>query len=49
MKGQVLGVYICRNQIQFDKNYKKLNSEYSKILVEEYIPGKEIQVAVMGE
>ena len=47
-EGSSLGVYICRNQIQFDKNYKKLNSEYSKILVEEYIPGKEIQVAVMG-
>ena len=47
-EGSSLGVYICRNQIQFDKNYKKLNSEYNKILVEEYIPGKEIQVAVMG-
>ena len=47
-EGSSLGVYICRNQIQFDKNYKKLNSEYSKILVEEYIPGKEIQAAVMG-
>ena len=47
-EGSSLGVYICKNQIQFDNNYKKLNSEYSKILVEEYIPGKEIQVAVMG-
>ena len=47
-EGSSLGVYICRNQIQFNKNYKKLDSEYSKILVEEYIPGKEIQVAVMG-
>jgi D-alanine-D-alanine ligase len=47
-EGSSLGVYICRNQIQFDKNYKKLSSEYSNILVEEYIPGKEIQVAVMG-
>ena len=46
-EGSSLGVYICRNKIQFDKNYKKLNSEYNKILVEEYIPGKEIQVAVM--
>ena len=47
-EGSSLGVYICRNQIQFDKKYKKLNSEYNKILVEEYIPGKEIQVAVIG-
>ena len=48
-EGSSLGVYIFRNKLQFDKNYKKLNSEYSKILVEEYIPGKEIQVAVMGD
>ena len=48
-EGSSLGVYICKNKIQFDKNYKKLNSEYNKILVEEYIPGKEIQVAVMGD
>ena len=48
-EGSSLGVYICRNKIQFDKNYKRLNSEYNKILVEEYIPGKEIQVAVMGD
>jgi len=47
-EGSSLGVHICKNQIQFDKNYKKLNNEYNKILVEEYIPGKEIQVAVMG-
>ena len=47
-EGSSLGVYICKNKIQFDKNYKKLNSEYNKILAEEYIPGKEIQVAVMG-
>ena len=47
-EGSSLGVYICRNQTQFDQNYKKLKSEYSKIIVEEYIPGKEIQVAVMG-
>ena len=27
----------------------KLKKEYNRILVEEYIPGKEIQVAVMGK
>jgi len=46
-EGSSLGVYICKNKIQFNKNYNKLRSEYNKILVEEYIPGKEIQVAVM--
>ena len=34
--------------MQFNKKYSKLIKEYDQILVEEYIPGKEIQVAVMG-
>ena len=46
-EGSSLGVYICKNFKNFKKNYKKL-IEYKKILVEEYIPGREIQVAVMG-
>ena len=48
-EGSNLGVYICKNKIQFNKNYNKLRKIYDKILVEEYIPGKEIQVAVMGK
>ena len=48
-EGSSLGVYICKNSKQFKSNYKKLIKEYDKILVEEYIPGKEIQVAVMGK
>ena len=47
-EGSSLGVFICKNRTQFIKNYKKLKNEYDRILVEEYIPGKEIQVAVMG-
>ena len=47
-EGSSLGVYICKNKMQFYKNYKKLEKEYDRILVEEYIPGKEIQAAVMG-
>ncbi len=47
-EGSSLGVYICRNRKQFKKKYKKLIKEYDKILVEQYIPGREIQVAVMG-
>ena len=47
-EGSSLGVYICKNKIQFNKNLKKLKKKYNKILVEEYIPGKEIQAAVMG-
>ena len=48
-EGSSLGVYICKNKKEFNKNYKKLITEYNKIIVEEYIPGKEIQVAVMGD
>ena len=47
-EGSSLGVYICKNKKQFNKNYSKLKKDYDKILVEEYIPGKEIQAAVMG-
>ncbi len=47
-EGSSLGVYICKNETQFNKNIKKLKKKYDKILIEEYIPGKEIQVAVMG-
>jgi len=46
-EGSSLGVYICKNRIQLNRNYKKLNNIYDKILVEEYIPGREIQVAVL--
>ena len=48
-EGSSLGVYICKNKIDFKKNYKKIRNEYDPIVVEEYIPGKEIQVAVMGK
>jgi len=48
-EGSSLGVYICKSKIDFLKNYKKLNKKYEKIIVENYIPGREIQVAVMGK
>ena len=48
-EGSSLGVYICKNKIDFLKNYKKLNKKYEKIIIEKYIPGREIQVAVMGK
>ena len=47
-EGSSLGVYICKNKKEFNKNYNKLLKVYDRIIVEEYIPGKEIQVAVMG-
>jgi D-alanine-D-alanine ligase len=48
-EGSSLGVYICKNKKQFKKNYKKLKKRYDRVLIEEYIPGKEIQAAVMGK
>ena len=48
-EGSSLGVYICKNKKNFLMKYKKLMKEYDKILVEEYIPGREIQVAVMAQ
>ena len=48
-EGSSLGVSICKNKKQFTNKYKKLMENYDRILVEEYIHGREIQVAVMGE
>jgi len=48
-EGSSLGVSICKNKKQFNTKYKKLIKNYSKVLVEQYIPGREIQAAVMGE
>ena len=45
-EGSSVGVYIC-NKNNLIKNLKKLKNE-SEILVEKYIPGREIQVAIMG-
>tara|TARA_Y100000590_G_scaffold451741_1_gene593660 strand:- start:5154 stop:6074 length:921 start_codon:yes stop_codon:yes gene_type:complete len=47
-EGSSLGVYICKNKNDFNKNYKKIKNDYDPIIVEEYIPGREIQVAVLG-
>ncbi len=47
-EGSSLGVYICKNKVKLKTNCKKLFKIYDKILVEQYIPGKEIQVAIMG-
>ena len=47
-EGSSLGVYICKNKKKFKNNYKKIKDKYDRIIVEQYIPGKEIQVAIMG-
>ena len=45
-EGSSIGVYICTKK-NLKINLKKLK-KYNQILVEEYIPGREIQVAVMN-
>ena len=46
-EGSSVGVYICSNK-NFIKNLYKLK-DYNEILVEKYIPGREIQAAVLGK
>ena len=45
-EGSSVGVYIC-NKTNFLQNLKKLHN-YTNIMIEQYIPGKEIQAAIMG-
>ena len=46
-EGSSVNVYICVKK-NFVKNLKKLIS-YKEILIEEFIPGREIQVAILGK
>ena len=46
-EGSSVNVYICDKK-NFIKNLKKLFS-YDEVLIEEYIPGREIQVAILGK
>ena len=46
-EGSSVEVYICSKK-NFFKNLKKLSS-YKEIMIEKYIPGREIQVAIMGK
>ena len=45
-EGSSIGVYICTKK-NLNKNLEKLR-KYNRIMVEKYIPGREIQVAVMN-
>ena len=46
-EGSSVHVYIC-NKKNILKNLNKLNI-YNEVLIEEFIPGREIQVAIMGQ
>ena len=46
-EGSSVNVYIC-NKKNLIQNLKKL-FQYKEILIEKYIPGREIQVAILGK
>ncbi len=46
-EGSSVNVFIC-SKFNLVKNIKKLKS-YKEILIEKYIPGREIQVAILGQ
>ena len=46
-EGSSVGVYIC-NKKNFYSNLKKLK-KFKDILIEKYIPGREIQAAILGK
>ena len=46
-EGSSVNVFICSRN-NFFKNLAKLNS-YKKIIIEQFIPGREIQVAIIGK
>ena len=46
-EGSSLDVYICKNKSSLSYNLKRMKS-YNDILIEKFIPGREIQVAIMG-
>ncbi len=47
-EGSSIGVSICKNLSLLKKEFKNLKKNYSNLIFETYIPGQEIQVAVMG-
>ena len=46
-EGSSLDVFICSNKLSLSANLKKMRN-YNEFIVEKFIPGREIQVAIMG-
>ena len=46
-EGSSLDVFICNNKSILSRKLKKMKN-YNEILIEKFIPGREIQVAIMG-
>ena len=47
-EGSSLGVELCRNKNKLINSVKKLAKKYGRVMVEQYIPGQEIQVAIIN-
>ena len=47
-EGSSLDVFICDNKLSLTKKLKNMQN-YKEIMIEEFIPGREIQVAIMGD
>ena len=47
-EGSSIGVSICKNYKSLNNSFKKLKNKYDDLIFENYIPGKEIQVANIG-
>ena len=47
-EGSSLGVVICKNKVKLFKSAKGLFKKYQELIVEEYIGGQEVQVAVIN-
>ena len=47
-EGSSLGVELCKNKKNLTNSIKKLVKKYGQVMVEQYIPGQEIQVAIIN-
>ena len=47
-EGSSLDVFICSNKLSLSAKLKKMRN-YNEFLIEKFIPGREIQVAIMGK
>ena len=47
-EGSSLGVELCKNKNELINSTQKLLKKYGRVMVEQYIPGQEIQVAIIN-
>ena len=47
-EGSSLGVEVCKNKKEFSKSIKKQFKDYDDLIIEEFIAGQEVQVAVIN-